>query len=149
MTQLISVDETIQINIDDITIHVSPLTYKEKISLQSCLNRAVLGDLDQAMEGAAMCIKYAVKNIDGVKDRKGYKFKLEFEDNGRYLKDSCVDNLLNLPQNGKIVTICSALINGVPGDLGIVDPLTGKTLEGISIEDIPGKGETVPKESGS
>ena len=138
MTRLISTDEQIPIHIDNITIYVSPLSYMDKMELQDYMMKAVEGDLKQAMKGAAMAIKYAVKDIDGVKDSQGKKFKLDFEDNKKHLTDSCVDNLLNLPQNNKLIVACSALLEGLPSE-GIKNPSTGEMIEGISIGDVVGK----------
>ena len=148
MTKLISIDETIQVNIDSITIHISPLTYLEKMQLQEYMMKAVNGNLVEAMKGAALAIKYAVKDIDGVEDSDGYKFKLEFEENKRHLTDRCVDNLLNLPQNNKIIATCSSLLEKLPSE-GIKHPSTGEFIEGISIGSQKGKKKAAKKASGS
>lgn len=147
MTRLISVNERIPIKIDGITIHVSPLTYLEKMQLQDYMMKAVNGNLSEAMKGAAMAIKFSVKDIEGVKDSQGYKYKLEFEENGRHLTDESVDNLLNLPQNNKIIATCSSLLEGIPIE-GVKHPQTGKPLEGIVVETSKGKKRASKKDSG-
>lgn len=138
MTKLISMNDRIPVEIDDITIYISPLSYAQKMELQSYMANAIKGDFVQAMKGAAMAVKYAIKDIDGVEDFEGYKFKLDFEEDGKSLSEACVDNLLNLPQNSKIITTCSALLQGIPLD-GIRHPETDEIMKGITIGDVMGK----------
>jgi len=138
MTKLVSVDETIPVHIDGITIHISPLSYLQKAEVQEFMFAGMDGDMMKAMQGAALAIKYAVKGIEGVTDSKGNKFSLELEEGRNVLKDSSVDNLLNLPQNNKISVTCSTLLAGLPSE-SILHPTTGEPLEGIVVGDLPGK----------
>ena len=147
MARLISTKERIPVTIDDIVIYISPLSYQEKMQLQDHMLQAVNGNMSEAMKGAAMSIKFAVKKVDGIETSEGYKYQLEFEENGKYITDSCVDDLLNLPQNNKLIATCSSLLEGIPAE-NIRNPSTGEPLEGVVVGDVPGK-QKKNKESGS
>lgn len=148
MTKLISVNEKIPVVIDDITIYISPLTYMEKMELQGYMMKAVEGDLSMAMQGAAKAIKFSVKGIEGVTNSKGKKYNLEFEENGKHLTDTCIDDLLNLPQNNKLIVTCSALLEGLPLE-GIKNPTTGEMIEGITVGTVEGKSRKTKKVNGN
>lgn len=127
-----SVDDKLSLKIGDIEIKVSPLQLSEKLDLQREMLLANGGSLEAAMKASAKAIKYGVKGIKGLQDRNGYAYTLEFEkENPRHLTDKCVDDLLNLEQNSKIVSICSQLIHGMSSAI-IRDPFTNEPLEGVS-----------------
>ncbi len=84
-----------------------------------------------AVKGARLAVKYAVKSVEGLEDMQGNPYVAETGPDGN-LTDACVDDLLNTVETGKMITACSQLISGVP--LAIIDPSTGKPLEGVSIE---------------
>lgn len=137
MSKILKLTDRVPVKIDDITVKISPLSYLQKLEIQDHMIAAASGDMKSAMLGAAKAIKYSVKDIEGVQDYHGNKFELSFDEQG-YLQEECVDNLLNLSQNNKLITVCAAFINGLPeGDL--VNPQTGEALEGISFGEVQGK----------
>lgn len=121
-----STDDIIEINVEGLTVCVSPLTYKQKNEIQNLfLNK-------EALEGAIMAMKYAIKDVRGLKTRDGKDFKVKKK--GGLLDDRTVDTLLNSSTGTKINLICVSLLNGIPDQF--LHPETGKALEGVSFMDV-------------
>jgi len=121
--------DRIPIQIDKITIYVSPLSFAQKSEIQSEISKyASTKDLASCYKGSYLAIKYAVKQIEGV------DYELEFE--GNVLKDECVEDLLNCEVSTKLTTACISLMNGIPKE--IVDD-NGNPVEGIKINPKKGK----------
>ena len=117
-----STDDIIKINIEGLTLSVSPLTYKQKDEIQSLfINR-------QALEGAVKAMRYAIKDIEGLKNRDGSDFKLKRK--AGQLDDKTIDALLNAPFGTKMNLVCVSLLNGIPDQF--LHPETGEPLEGVS-----------------
>ena len=119
--------DRVSVKIDDITIQIAPLSYEVKCDIQATL---VSGDTLGIVKAAKMAIQHAVKDIKGVEHADGSEYNLEFE--GDKLKETCVDDLLNIDQDNKLSFVCTKLLEGIPKDF--VDPQTGKKVEGIKIE---------------
>jgi len=127
-----STDDTIKLKVDDIEISISPLTFQEKRELSSKLLLGTGGNLDAALEASFLAIKYGVKEVFNLKNSEGKPYKLKFEENKRHLTDTCVEDLLNIKQNNKLVQICSQLLNGINSSL-LIDPVTGDNIEGVEL----------------
>ena len=117
-----STDDIIKINIEGLTLSVSPLTYKQKDEIQSLFLS------NKALEGAVKAMRYAIKDIEGLKNRDGSDFKLKRK--AGQLDDRTVDMLLNAPFGTKMNLVCVSLLNGIPDQF--LHPETGKPLEGVS-----------------
>ena len=117
-----STDEIIKIKIEGLTLSVSPLTYKQKDEIQSLFMNG------QALEGAVTSMRYAIKDIEGLKNSDGSKFELKTK--AGVIDDRTVDMLLNAPFGTKMNLVCVSLLNGIPSQF--LHPETGKPLEGVS-----------------
>lgn len=126
MAKIYRTSDIIPINIDGLTIHVSPLTFEQKMNVQSELLK---GGAAAAMKAAALACRYAIKKINGIETLDGETYSVAVE-NG-VLTEECWNDLQNVEQSQKMITVCLGLINGIPKDF--VDPSTGETLKGVSI----------------
>lgn len=116
-----STDDVIQINVEGLTVSVSPLTYKQKDEIQKLfIERDALG-------GAVKAMKYAIKDVQGLV-RNGKPLKVKLKNN--QLDDKTVDMLLNTPMGTKMNLVCVSLLNGIPKDF--LHPETGQPLDGVS-----------------
>ena len=129
-----SIHDRIPVKIDSIEVKVSPLSYIQKAELQSEMISASSGDMKAIMSAAFKAIKYAVKEVKGIKKRDGEDFVLEFD--GIVLSDYCVNSILNMEQTSKLTSVCAALLDGIPRE--ITDPRTNLPLEGVEFN-TPGK----------
>lgn len=94
-----------------------------------CLSLVSQGDSLSAMRGATQAVKYALKEIEGLKRSDGSEYKLSVE--GDKLSDETIDDLSNIKEGTSLFLACLNLMNGIPDK--IVDPNTGKEIEGIEI----------------
>lgn len=118
--------DRIKVKVDDITVVLAPLSYKQKCDVQSAVTtKSITG----AMDGAALAVRYSLKEISGVKYADGSEYKLKIEDDK--VSEECMDELFNLEQATKLTIVCLNLIQGVPKSF--TDPETGKPLDGVSI----------------
>lgn len=137
MSKILRVSDRVNVQIDDIKLKLAPLSYLHKMEIQDFMVDAAAGNMLSAMKGAAKAIKYSVKGLEGVEQYDGKAYELVFEEDGS-LKDECVDDLLNLEQSNKLMTVCAALLNGLPQN-ELKHPTTGEILKGISFGEIEGK----------
>jgi hypothetical protein len=121
--------DKIDINVDGITITVSPLTYGQKMNLNNMLLSASQGDTQAAMDVIIATFKASIKGIKGLENEDGSEYKVNMID-GELSQDN-IDDLLNLPMSNKISALCSSLLYGAPKDK-ILD-MNGNVIEGISI----------------
>lgn len=123
--------DRIKVKIDDISIKVAPLSYLQKMEVQEKMTKAVNeSDMKYAMEGTILAIKYAVKAVSGLKNADGSDYELTFDEG--MLSQESIDDLLNLQYSQKLSAVCTSLLSGVGND--VLDPSTGKKIEGISFE---------------
>ena len=126
MTKIYRTSDVIRLKVDGLKIGVSPLTFDQKMEVQA---EILKGDAQSAMRGAALAVKFALKELQGLKTSDNKDYALEREDNK--LTDECWDDLCNISEGSKLTLVCLNLINGVPKDF--VDPNTGEKLEGVSL----------------
>lgn len=125
MAKIYKVTDRIPLVIEDLTVIVSPLTFEQKMQVQTEILK--LGG-QGAMRGAKLACQYAVKEIKGLKLDDNSDYVVEIKD-GK-VSDECWDDLQNIKETQKLITVCLNLINGIPKDF--TDPQTGKKLEGVS-----------------
>lgn len=136
MSVVYRVNDTFDIKIGDVVFAISPLNYKVKADMQSYVMAG------KPMDAAVLALKNAVKSVSGLKLPDGSNYELEFDASGQ-LKDSSIDDLLNIPESGKLNVIAISLVNGMPqGEF--IDPETGKPMSGVKFSK---KAESTRKKS--
>lgn len=126
MAKIYRTTDIIPINIDGLVVNISPLTFEQKMQVQS---EILKGGVQSAMRAAALACKSSIKDIKGIYNQDGTQYKVDLD--GGKLSDQTWDDLQNIEQSAKIITVCLNLLNGIPKEF--VDPETGKTLDGVSI----------------
>lgn len=126
MARIYKTTDIIPIKIDGLVINVSPLTFEQKMQIQT---EVLKGSAQSAMRAAKLACQSAIKDISGIEDVDGSKYMIELKD-GK-LTDECWDDLQNIEQTQKMITVCLGLINGVPREF--TNPETGEKLEGVSL----------------
>jgi hypothetical protein len=125
--------DIVPVKVDDITVNISPLTFEQKMKIKSAI---LENKSDGPMLGAKLACQYAIKSVSGIILPDGSDYKLSRENDK--LTDECWDDLHNIKETQKLITICLALLNGMPEEF--IDPQSGKKLEGVKIiEDSKGK----------
>jgi hypothetical protein len=126
MAKIYRATDIIPLEIDGLVVNISPLTFEQKMDIQS---EILKGDAQSAMRAAARAVKSAVKSIQGIENQDGSEYKLQME-NGK-LTDTCWDDLQNIEQAQKLIMVCLSLISGIPKEF--VDSNTGKPIQGVSL----------------
>lgn len=119
-------EDRIKVKVGNITVKISPLTYREKAEAQAMI---MSNTTNAGMDGSLYALKCCIKEIEGLKLPDGSKYELKFEDDK--LTDECVDDLTNIEENDKLFLACLAFLNGIPKKF--INPITGEELEGVKI----------------
>jgi TPP-dependent 2-oxoacid decarboxylase len=125
MAKIFKTTDTIILQIGDVTVGINPLTFEQKMKVQAEVMKGTSG----AMRGAALACRFALKKLSGVENQDGSSYVLEHEDN--VLTEKCWDDLQNLQETQKLITVCLNLINGIPNEF--VDPQTGNKIDGVTV----------------
>jgi hypothetical protein len=130
MARIYKRSDRIKVQVHDITLHIAPLSLSQKKEIQSHLYKATTEkDLNSAQEASVLSVKYSVKRVEGLYDSNDEEYKLKFDSNDN-LSEETIDDLLNIEHSTKISMVCNSFIGGVSKE--VIDPETGKPLEGIS-----------------
>jgi hypothetical protein len=121
------ITDRIKVKIGEITFHLSPLSWDQKQDIVS--DAKLVEGKPTNRNSTYKCLKYAVKNIEGVTLADGSPYVVQLENN--VLSDECVEDLLNLELSSKLIIACYSLVQGVPSK--IINPVTGQVLEGVEI----------------
>ncbi len=98
---------------EGIVLFLAPLSQHQKVTIQSMLLKANSSrDASKANEGVAKAIKSSIKKMEGVKDSDGNEYQLKFENDE--LTEDCVDDIMNMSLSGKVMMVCTGMVNGVP-----------------------------------
>lgn len=126
MAKIYRRDSRISLNIDGLAVKISPLTFHQKMEVQDLV---LEGTAMSAMKGAALALRYSLKDIKGLKDDDGDDYHLEVEND--MVSEECIDDLFNIEQGTKLTLIALNLLQGVPQSF--VDPNTGEPIEGVKV----------------
>ena len=126
MATIYRTDSTIQLKVDGLKVKVSPLTFQQKMDVQSVI---LEGGAMSAMKGAALALRYTLKDIQGIKDESGDAYELDIE-NGM-VSEQCMDELFNMEESTKLTLISLNLLQGIPKSF--VDPNTGEKIDGVQV----------------
>ena len=118
-----SLKDRITVKIDELEFKLAPLSYKQKIEIQSLLTSG------KEVEGTILAVKYSVKHVSGLEDSDGNEYKLSFENDS--LTEDSIDALMNIECGIKLQLACAHLLNGIPKE--IIHPETGKAIEGVKV----------------
>ena len=128
MAKIYKTSDRIKINIDDVVVTVSPLTIEQKTEVQALMAEGrIKGDYAMLTKGIVKVIKYSVKDIDGLENADGSKYKVEL-DNG-VLSQETIENIFNIELHTKLTLVCSSLVGSFPTSFR---DSNGEPLEGVS-----------------
>lgn len=111
MSKILRMSDRLHLKIDDITFVIAPLNYFRKQELASCTKIVKGEEHFDLVKSQALYIKYALKEVIGLKNYDDSDYELEFE--GDCLTDDCVSEILNLEQREKLNISAWQLLNGV------------------------------------
>ncbi len=129
------VTDVVKVSIGKVVFLISPLKREHKFEIIA-LRRNKAGDVVENLEAASrLYLKYALKEVKGVKTYHGDKYALSFDDSGA-LTDDCVEEILSIQESADLVTASMQIINGIPDE--IIDFGTGEKMKGVRLEVMKG-----------
>ena len=109
---------------------MAPLTQEQKLELAEFAQFDSGKYVQNASRMAFRAIKYSIKEIIGVEDATtGLPYSLELDEQG-VMKEHCVNDILSMGLEEKLLLPCLAMINGIPKEVTDKD---GKKVEGVEI----------------
>lgn len=125
--QVIPIGTLLDLKVGDIVFTITPLTYQQKAEIQSVGMKSGGATYEDATQALALTIKYMIKDIKGIRDHKGNKFKLKFD--GDFVSEDSISDIINLPNMGLLHRVTSNwALNGATTNL---EEIFGESIEGI------------------
>ena len=116
MSRIYRLSDRVKVRIGDketgSVLTLAPLDRQQKQEIQQLMYESRKGDPKKAVDAIALAIKYSVKNITGLVDGDDNPYVLEFD--AGMLTDSCVEDIMNMPDSDKVSFVAASWINGVP-----------------------------------
>lgn len=131
-------EDKFKIKLGEIELTVSPLSGRQKIEMTSLIRQGEGGKffIDKAAQEHYL-VKHSVKGVHGLKDLDDKDYELVFAD--KCLTDECAEELLGFLVNTMFTYANTQAMDGIFGD--VVNPFTGKKVEGVSVERLVKEGE--------
>ena len=98
--------------VGEVTIWVSPLSYDQKVSLSTQTKMVSGHETVDAVKVAFLCLKYSIKEIDGIKNSDGSDYSVALDASG-VATDECISELMQMDYAPNIVTACSLLVGKI------------------------------------
>lgn len=110
---------------------VSPLSHDVKSKIMHETTEIVQGKIviDHSKSNF-LCLKHSLKDVDGIQDHLGKKWKLQFDEDGT-INDGCLNSLLNAPIQSKLAFAAMQMLGNIPTE--VVNPTTGEVIKGIKV----------------
>lgn len=110
MARVFRLSDRIELDFEGgLKVKIAPLSRHQKHQIQDAIVKG------NAVEGASLAVKFAVKSIQGLEDVDGNPYELSFE-NG-VLTDECLEDLFNMEESARLTATCVNLLNSVGQDL--------------------------------
>lgn len=126
MARIYRTTDKISYKVGELEIKISPLSVHNKSILHDFMTKGRNGDQKALIDGSSFALKASLKEVTGLEDIDGKPYTLSFDDSG-LVTDACIDDLLNIEESTKLISLCSLLIAGIPSNLP----------PGISLVEIP------------
>jgi hypothetical protein len=120
--------EKIAVNVGDLVIKISPLTFEQKCDIQVVLSA---GTTTAILKASKLAMKCAIKEISGLENPDGSPYEVTFDEIG--LSDDVINDLGNSEIGDNLNYMCISLLNGLPKQFE--NPVTKKPLDGVSFVD--------------
>lgn len=132
-----------KIKMEGVTLTVAPLSGRQKLEMTSMIRQKDDGKLyiDKPSQELYL-VKHSIKGIDGLKDFDGKDYVLSFD--GDALTDDCSEELLSFLVNTYFTVANTQILSGLMGE--VINPMTGKPIEGILVERIEKASEEEKKD---
>jgi hypothetical protein len=115
MAKIYRTTDKVKYKLGELTVWISPLSLADKAELHQLMSKVEQGDQLALIQGSAFAIKSAVKRIEGLTTQDDTPYELEMD--GDKLSDQSTDDLMNIDESNKLISLCAQLIGGMPKQL--------------------------------
>ena len=129
MNRILRMSDRVHLEIGGVKFVLAPLSKLHKMELLSTSKIEAGKESVNLFESQFLYIKYALKDVVGLKNYDGTDYKLEFE--GDHLSDNSVNEIMHIEQRSKLNQCGWQLLNGITD---LIDPITNKPIDDVSIE---------------
>lgn len=130
MTIIYRKSDLVDIEIDDLTFKIKPLSYMERVDIMSTLSNEGGKVIENAAKATFLTMKYGIKKVSGAKLADGTDYEIGLDADGNISEES-IDDLLNLKISANLGLCLHNFLNGVPEE--IIDPNTGEVIKGVKL----------------
>lgn len=113
--KLYKTTDRIKVKIGDLEVSISPLTYEQKIEVQTILSNS--SKPDDIYKGSLLAMRYGIKEIKGLELTDGSKYELNFDEG--ILTEECAKELLNIEMNAELMAVCNSFADKIPQQINI------------------------------
>ena len=122
--------DRVKIKVGELVFTLAPLSYAQKAEIKGLSSKIISGEeVTNGMMVYYKSIQFSLKDIEGLIDVDGNKYELNFDERG--ISPECMDDLFNMEFNEKLMMCAYNMVDQIPKE--IIDPSTGKVLEGAEI----------------
>ncbi len=131
--KILRASDLVRIKISESTLVVQPLSYAKKLEMAKFVTTKDGKEVHDWAGSIFYTVKNSIKGIEGVSDNNLNEIKLEFE--GDQLTDESASDVMGMIEshNGMFLNISRIAGHAGKDIKSIVDPETGKTLDGVEI----------------
>lgn len=104
MITIYRLTDQIPVRVGEVTFWISPLSLEHRGKLNSMSEKVSGSQIEVALDGATLALKYSLKDIEGVTDATGNPYKLEFGPDGA-LTDDCLSEIIQLAGTPKLTRL--------------------------------------------
>jgi hypothetical protein len=135
MAKILRKTDRVKVKIGEVAFYLAPYTQEQKQEINSLTKVESGTEVIDAIGRIKLALKYCVKGVEGIETVDGEEYQLSFDDNGD-LTDETIDEIYTIEINNELVSAAIQLSHSIPEE--IIDPLTAKPFENISVEYVSG-----------
>lgn len=115
MEKILRLKDRVAFNLDGISIKLAPLSFQQQLDINACSRKVNGEDISDDGMKILLLVKYALKDISGLRLYDDSEYKIEFDGNGN-LSDECAGEIMNMPIRENIIKAVNKIMeNDIDG----------------------------------
>jgi len=139
MRVLIPGVDIIKVETGDLTFHLTPLTFAQRSEVNGELQKVAGQLIRNSFEMAGLAVRYALRQVDGLKTHNGTAWKIEHEAKSGKVNDASLDVLASIPDHSHVLFDSCVTLSST-GPFKELKDGNGKVVEGVKVI-LPGDDE--------
>lgn len=130
--QVLNPNDRVRIKAAQLTFIIAPMTSQQKGEVMACIEAKAGSFIQDRWDMTSKAIRFSLKAIEGLTDVDDKPVVLELGADG-CLTDAAMDIVMNIPDEANVAIAACLQFGTRAPSLDIIDPTTGKTMEGIEV----------------